>query len=562
MNLTWAPLGAVFALLVVIGAGLVGERRMALRRRAMRRLYQFGERVLSSQSFVESLRLLESVLPGLLGVTEVRLYLQDRATRTMQRLEAASGAGVSPMPVLTPEHVRFLEKSVELCYRNRSYIAAPETRRSPLFDASQAAETPRSMAFIPMFSQENLLGVLAIGTARKTRHFSEDERALLQHLANQVAIGVKLLEQMSLRGGTETMARLDAQCQLLTTTAGELRQTLSALADVSQSLARRGPDQSVSSEARRIAGHAGVASGATAWILRFASLHREPQQVIDVAALLRGMLTRREADWRERGLHVNNLVSPDPILVAAPAGILEQLFSSFLWHAEERLAHRDDTSLTVRATRLASSAQVDLSWPASLPEAARPEVLNQQWVPAEDMLSPAVCRELVAALGGQMKLARTSDDGARLEVEFPLAQPELFGTAGLQSSPGRAVAPLTALVLEPDADSRQALVSALSDRGHRAIPIFNASEAADLARRMVFHVIFCSSSITCATWLECLQATRDLIRTFVLLTKVQDPALAAALPSSGAYMLTMPPRPEELDRVLQRAEPRANAGGG
>ncbi len=559
VSLPWAPLGAIVALAVVIGYGLVSARRMVRRRRERRRLYQFGERLLSSQSFVESLRLLETVLPDLLGVKEVRVYLQDRATRSMQRLEVAAASGASPTPVLAPEHNRFLEKFVDLCFRNRSLIVAPDTRRSPLFDGSQAAETPRSMAFVPMFSQEDLLGVMTTGSSGKARHYTEDERELLQHLANQAAIGIKLLEQKSLWGQADAEARLDAQFQLLASTAGELRQTLSALSEASQSLARRSCDEGVRSDARRIASHAGVASGAAAWILRFAGLHREPRQAVDLAALLRGMLARRASDWSERGLQVSNLVCPDPVLVAAPAGILEQLLSSFLWHAEERPALGEGRSLTVRTNRLASTAQVDLSGPSWSPGPEDPDAAGRQWVPAEDMLSLAVCRELVMTLGGRMRLARTSDDGARLEVELPLAQPELVEPTGLRGAPLRAAAPLTALVLEPDPEARRALIRALGDRGHRAVPMFNAGEAADVASRMNFHVIFCSASITCAAWLECWHATRDHIRTFVLMTKVHDTALATALHAGGGHLLSVPPRAEDLDRILQHAAPRPDS---
>jgi hypothetical protein len=56
-----------------------------------------------------------------------------------------------------------------------------------------------------------------------------------------------------------------------------------------------------------------------------------------------------------------------------------------------------------------------------------------------------------------------------------------------------------------------------------------------------------------------LQATRDRIRTFVLLTQVQDPSLTAALLAGGGCVLETPPRPEELDRILQQAAARRDS---
>ena len=559
MSYTWATLGAILALLVLIVAGLAGERRAARRRRALQRLYQFCERLAASRTSAESLHLVQSELPQLLGVTEVRVYLQDRASRSMQRLEAAGAPSPAAVPVMTPERVRFRERSVDLCFRNRSLIATPDTRRSPLFDPSQAAETPRSMAFVPMFAGGDVLGVMAAGDADKIHHFSEEDRVVLQHLANQVAIGVKLLERSTLRDRGVGGERLDVQCRLLATAAGELRQPLAEISALSQSLAQSCPEDTCRSEARSIAGHGGVALGMVAWVLRFAGLHREPEQAVDLAALLRGMLARREHDWRERGLSVRSLVSPGPIFVSTPAGILEQILSSLLRHAEDKLLQAGTPCLTVRASHLAATAQVDVSWPPPPETLERPEAWTDGWVPADDVLSLAVCRDLIVTLGGQMKIARASDESTRLELELPLSRPGLFEAAGLQRVPSRPSARLTALVLEPDPAARQALVGSLSDLGHRAVPASSAEEAAELSRRMVFHVIFCSSSLAGATWLECLQATRDRIRTFVLLTQIHDPALAAALPAGEGYVLATPPRPEELDRILQQAGARLDS---
>ena len=267
------------------------------------------------------------------------------------------------------------------------------------------------------------------------------------------------------------------------------------------------------------------------WLLRFSGLHREQEQSLDLAALLRGMLSRREEDWRERGLHVQNLVSADPIFVAAPAGILEQLFSSILRHAEDRLAPPCDGSLTVRAFHLASTAQVDVSWPAALAGLERPDPWNDVGPAAEDVLSLAVCRDLVLTQGGQMMLARASDGCTRLEVELPVVQPDLFDTAGLRRAPSRPAAPLTTLVLEPDPAARQVLVSGLSDLGHRVVPAASAEEAADLARRMVFHVIFCSDF---ARW-------HHMARVFAGDSR-PHPDVRAADPGSGSLPDRCPPR--------------------
>lgn len=555
-------MGAILALLVVISVGLAGERRMALRRRSIRRLYQLGEQLVRCDSAAESLRLLESVVPGLLDVTEVRVYLRDRASRAMLRLEAPGTPGPSSAPVLTPEPDAFRERSVELCFRNRTLIAVPDARRSPLFDPAQAARTPRSMALVPMFVQDDLLGVLSVASANKARSFSEDEHELLQHLANQTAIGIWLLEKKTLqvRAGVGE-GLLGAQCRLVAVAAGELRRALASLADLSQSAARRWSGASAESEIRHIAGQAGLAAAVCASLVRFAGLHREPQQPLDLAALLRGMLSRRERDWREKSLQAQGLLCADPVPVSAPAGIVEQLLSSLLHHAEQRIESGGDGSLTVRVTRMASNAQVDISWPVSPPELEKPEAWMEASAPAEEVFSVAVCHALAAALGGRMKLVVAAPADTRLELDFPLAQPGLLDSGGPRRPAARFSTPLTALVLEPDAAARQTLVSSLSELGHRAVPAATADEAIEFARLMDFHIVFCSASLTGTSWLDCLQATRDRIRTFVVLGKGHDLSLDAALPAGAGYVLASPPRMEDLARMLQEAAGRSESAG-
>ena len=222
----WAPGHALLALAVVLVWGWVLERRTAANRRVVQRLYGLGEELIASRSFADSLRLLQSVLPGLLKVTEVHVYLLDRGSRTLQRVEVDTAPGLAQIPILVEEPDGFRKKSVEMCYRNRSSIAVPDTRRSPLLDSSQAHETPRSAMFLPMFAQGEVLGVVAIGDARRARQFSAERRAAAQHLANQVALGMRLLEQKSLREQAAGGETPDMIYDLVSIAAGELEKPL------------------------------------------------------------------------------------------------------------------------------------------------------------------------------------------------------------------------------------------------------------------------------------------------------------------------------------------------
>jgi CheY-like chemotaxis protein len=168
----------------------------------------------------------------------------------------------------------------------------------------------------------------------------------------------------------------------------------------------------------------------------------------------------------------------------------------------------------------------------------------------------AVCDGLIRLHGGFLKLTRSTEGAACIEVEIPLAAPEVMGSAAVPRATPRPATPLTALVLEPDPEARQTLVSALSDFGHRSVTAASAEEATELVKRLRFDILFCSSLVPGAGWPACFENSRAHVRSFVVLTRGPDPALAAALPAGEARALAKPVRPDELSRLLEETEAR------
>jgi GAF domain-containing protein/ActR/RegA family two-component response regulator len=520
-------------LVLVLLWGWARERRSLAHRRVMQRLYRLGEELVASRSFAESLRLLQSVLPELLKVSEVRVYVLDRSAEVLQRVEWDASSGLPQSTMLVEEPDGFRRKWVELCYRNRGSIVIPDTRRSPLPDSALGQHTPRSAMFLPMFAQGEALGVLAVGDARRVRQFSEEERAVAQHLANQIAIGMRLLEQRSLReqaGGGEA---LGAICRLVSAAAGELKNVLPAAPKAEQALSR---------------------------ILEFARLQQEQGRPVDLAAVLRDLVRLRQDAWKQQGLYVRDLIAPEPLFVASRSGTLEQALLSLLWHAQRSLEPSRERTVTLRAFRLAAMAQLDISWPGSaqdLETAAHGD--GGRWF-SEDVYSFPVCRELIRVHGGELRLSKSADGAARIEVALPLTVPEVLGAAAVPRTVSKPATRLTALVLEPDAEARQTLLSALCDLGHRSVTAASAEEAAELVRRLRFDVCFCSSALSGEGWLSCFENLRAHVRSFVVLTKGHDPALASALPAGAARVLAKPVRADELSQLLGELEPRGAAG--
>ncbi len=541
ISLPWAVATALWILLFFLAIVWARERRMAVQRRTTQRLYQLGEELTAGRTSGENLRLLQSVLPELLEVTEVRVYVVDRASKTLCRMEA----GVSAEPVVTPILMdgsgTFREKTLELCFRNRSLISIPDTRRSPFFDLSSGPGTPRSAMFIPMFAQEDLLGVLEVSHAKQERSFSGDEQAVAQHVGNQLAISMKLLDQKSLREQALGAEKQDATCRLVIAAAEEIKEPLLAIAAHAQG--------ALAAEAQR-------AAGALGRLLRYGRFHEEKKQPVDLVVLVRGMLELRKQAWADRGISIRGLLAAEPVMISARPGLMEQVLLSLLRHVEDAVAGSAERVATLRVSCLASMADLDISWPGPAPGDEEADWLAGSRQPADDLFSLAGCQDLIHSQGGQIRLAWDRSGHWRMEVELPLVQPALPGSAGTAGVRGRPSLPLTTLILEPEAASRQSLISALSDLGHRSVPVSSAEEAIELAGRMHFHVLF-YSSLPGARWLECFEKTRGVVDAFVVLTQGHDPALSSALPPGEAHALAKPVQAGELERLLALVGARA-----
>jgi hypothetical protein len=70
--------GAVALVMAVSFLAWTRERRLRLQRERLRKTYQLGEEVLGSSSSESILKRLSESLPGILGVSRVRLYVYNR----------------------------------------------------------------------------------------------------------------------------------------------------------------------------------------------------------------------------------------------------------------------------------------------------------------------------------------------------------------------------------------------------------------------------------------------------------------------------------------------------
>jgi signal transduction histidine kinase len=451
---------------------------------------------------------------------------------------------------LFEDPVGFIEKAVASCYRNRSLLAIPDTQRSPFFQGNATAGFPRSAMFVPMFAQNDLMGVLDLEDADRVRHYSQDEQAAAQHLANQLAIGMKLLERQAFREQLFRSEKLAATGQLISSVANELQAPLEAIANYAETVLLSHANSPAAPELRAISTRARNATNIVARLLSFAKTERKETTPIDLSSLLRNLLKIRDRAWREREIELHDLLPLEAVLIEGSRSHLEEVLLSLLAHAEHSVKEADKKSISIRATRLGGSVELEISFPSSAVMARSTDPFEEEGGSEAGALSLTVCRSIVRGHGGELRIAGGSGQNWRFELDLPAAQraeavPSAIGAA--VSKPDR---PLTILLMDPELTARQKLLTLLSDSGHRSVPVGSAEEAIDLSERLHFHAVFCSVRQPALNWVEFLERIRGRVDAFVLLAEGYDDDLSSAVQSANGYLLSEPVEPEHLNRVL------------
>jgi signal transduction histidine kinase len=546
----WVWLSGVGGVVLILALWWVRENRMARQRRTMRTLNTLSEQIVGASSPAEIVAKLQGTLPEVFGEAKVRMYLYQRRTKTLERVVSASDPSLLAFPVDDPPDA--VTTGAAACCRNRALLNIADTRRSPLLKGADPSDLPRSILFVPMFTQNALLGVLEMARSEGVQTFSVEEQAAVQHLANQVATALKLQEQQTMREQLFRTEKLAATGQLISGVASELRAPLEAILEEAR-CAAQSPDpqahlKSLTAAARR-------AAAIVSRLVSYARTDAAALCPVDLNEVLRGLAAFRAPEWMDREIEFVDHLTPDPLPVEGVQAQLEQVFLNLLVHAEQSAAESGNEGprmLTATSGAIARRALVTITYPAKA--GAEEDPL------AEGALGLGVARGIVQSHGGELRYQARGAQGV-FEVELPLARLEAADKGPGSGSFRKAKRALTILVVEPEAGLQKQVVAALSQRGHRVVPTGAPEEGMDLAGRMRFDLIVCPVLLQGRNSLDFLHAVRDQAAAFVVVADRYDTELAASLARRECSLLVRPWSDEELDRVLEQVEQRAEVAG-
>ncbi|HYP05164.1 MAG TPA: GAF domain-containing protein [Bryobacteraceae bacterium] len=532
----------VITLLISTAIWWTRERRMAAQRRAIHNMMSLSEKVLSSNSIGEISRKVQAALPPILNASDVDLFLLNKTGNTLDRIPN----DIAPELSISLEQPKgSYASAISLCFRNRTLLNVPDFSKSPLAEAAPEPDLPAASVFVPMFAQGEILGVIAVNFQVRPQP-NRSQQTALQHVANQVAASLKLQEQQSIREQLLRTEKMAAAGQLISGVAHDLRAPLTAIRDATAELrSKRGEpsDFLIAAEADRglqIVNH----------LLSFARMERSEARPVNLHELVSTVMEARESEWRRKGIGLENALPVSPVEVFADESELEQVVLSLLIHVEHAVENHPGKSVRLSSRVLGTRIQVsiDFAGPATLEDL-------QEEPTAAGSFGLRVCQAIVQSHGGDIRLFQTQHNTFRYEFELPVhhapAPPELA-----QEPTSRPSRVLTMILIDQDVMIQRKLLAMMAVRGHRAIPVDQPEEAADMAQRMSFDVIFCTNRLPGLSWHEFFRRVRRRVGAFVLVTDDYDRDSTVALRDDVGFVMRKPVDEEELEHVLSEVESR------
>lgn len=530
------PFG-VFAIAAAIFLIWRRDERLRGQREMLRRTYELGEEVLGASSTDQILGKVRVMVPRIFGVTTAEMYLYNRHAKTLDAVDR-DGADQRSTPLLAPGSGP--QAGAVACFHYRTMLAIPDTSRSPFPVAGQpGVAAPRSLLFLPMLTQGEVLGILQMDQHDRARVFNRDEQNLAQHLANQIGVAVRLLDQRSVREQLFRTEKLAAVGQLISGIVNDLQAPLAAIANLAQSC-RADSAGSIAAEARR-------AAEIVNRLVGFAGTGPAQTQPVELNGLLRNLVEFREREWKVRGIRAHSVLADEPMILLGSQGQLEQVFLNLLVHAEQALSDASEKLITIRTSMVARRILVEIGYTG-------PKGVADPFVPGPDGAAGGaglgICRSLITGHGGEIRFVQQAAADPAFQVELPCAARDKLGSPAQEN--GRSGAhTLTALLIEPAEAIQTQMRSLLAVRGYRVVPVNSSDEGLDLAQRLRFDAIFCSVHAPGLNWVETAELVRPRAGGFVLLCDSYNADLSADFAGERRFVLAKPIDERQLDRVLE-----------
>jgi C4-dicarboxylate-specific signal transduction histidine kinase len=531
---------------VLILFGIVGfwyqQQRVRNVNRQEQRLLNAGEEIYGLNTAREVADTLRARLLEVIPASAASVYHYNSNRKVLERIPDQSRS--TPHSFHIEECSTELEKAIGLSVRTKtlqqfSNTAAVETLETET-DGGQ------SVLVIPMKNRNEVRGALVVvGPPGKTL-LAEALLAGAQHLANDAGQYFDGIEQAALREQNHRSEKLAVAGQLIHGVITELNAPLERIRDLTAAL----PE----SEATAIHAQVRKASETVKRIVSVARAEQMDARPIDLRYLFQRLAEGMEEEVRQGQIEMELNLGPETVHVLGSQEQLFRVFDNLFLHARAAAAHSLERLLIINLSHIGRNAMIEIEFSGPFGEGEGPDFSGSA-------LGMAITRGVLQSYGGELRFKTLRAGRYRYDVELPSlsASPAEEFANSLPFGAQRGL--LTALLVEPEIVTQRRMLAIFGDLNQRLVPVANIGEAADIAEKIRFDVVFASARPEGGTWVELFHRIHHRTPHFVLLSESASEADSDLLTGTSSTMLQKPLKEEAIVALIERLQQGSRPSG-
>lgn len=528
------PAGVLMVLLAILAAWY-WQNRSRRQNRVIQRILQASEELYGAGTAREVAEVLRSRLLELLPADSVSSYHFDVNRKLLERIPDQNSS--APHSFHLDECGNDLESGIALAVKSNAMLQFMDTNSADLLHAKE--QHAKALLVVPMRNQNEVRGAMVLTGPAGRPLLIEALQPAIQHLANDACQFFAGLEESAAREQIHRSEKLAVAGQLIHGVLTELNAPLERIRDLTAALGTR--------DAAAIHEQVQKASETVKRIIAVARAEQIDARPVDMRFLFQRLMEEMDEEMRKAQIESEANLGPESLYVLGSQDQLTRVFENLFLHAKAAATYSLEHIFEIHLSRIGRSAMIEIEFSGPFGDGEGPDFSGSA-------LGLAIIRGLLQSYGGEVRFTTIRAGRYRYDVELPTLNSsplEDFATA-LQFAPQRGT--ITALLVEPEEQSQRRLLSIFGELNHRLIPVTNIEEAADLAEKMHFDIVFASVSPEGGTWAELFQKVHHRTPHFVLLSESADEQNTDLLDGSSSSMLRKPVEESDIVGLIARIQ--------
>lgn len=530
-------------LLILLGilAAWYFQQRSRSQNRMVQKMLQASEEIYGLGTAREAAEILRSRLLELLPADNVSVYHYDPTRKSLERIPDSASSTMHSFHI--DECYTAVENGIALAVRNKTLLQFSDTTSADLLH--QKEDISRSLLVIPMRNRNESRGAIVVTGVAGRLLLSEALHPAAQHLANDACQYFEGLEQVALREQIHRSEKLAVAGQLIHGVITELNVPLERIRELTAQMS--------DSDASAIHEQVQKASETVRRIISVARAEQIDARPVDLRFLFQKLMEEMDEDLRKALIESEINLSPESLYVLGSLEQLAKVFENLFLHAKAAATYSLEHLFILNLNRIGRSAMIEIEFSGPFGEGEGPDFSGAA-------LGLAISRGLLQSYGGEIRFTTIRTGRYRYEVELPSlsSNPTEDFPHAMKFAPQRGT--ITALLVEPELQTQRKLLAIFGELNHRLIPVTNIEEAADLAEKIRFDIVFSSARPDGGTWVELFHRVHHRTPHFTLLSESAEEQSADILDGSSSSMLRKPFEESDIVSLLERIQKNAQPG--